>query len=74
MIRVKSAGRWGPAREVHLGSGYWSQDSAVQVMTSRDGADRIRVRWPGGRVVESDLRAKAREITVDRAGEVTRLR
>ena len=33
-IRLTSVGNPGPAREVHAGSGFWSQDSAVQVMAT----------------------------------------
>ena len=33
VIRSKVGDEFGPAREIHCGSGYWSQDSAVQVMT-----------------------------------------
>src|SRR4029079_15075308 len=32
IIRFKNGERLGPAREIHAGSGYWSQDSAVQVL------------------------------------------
>src|SRR5262249_474661 len=32
VIRLKFGERWGPAREVHGGGGYWSQDSLVQVI------------------------------------------
>ena len=39
--------QWGPAREVHAGSGYWSQDSAVQVLALPSTPTRIQIRWPG---------------------------
>ena len=38
----------GPAREIHAGSGYLSQDSAVQVMGYHTYPAGITVRWPGG--------------------------
>jgi len=31
-MRLKSGDRFGPAREIHAGAGYWSQDSPVQVL------------------------------------------
>ena len=30
-------GKAGPAREIHAGAGYWSQDGAVQVLATRGG-------------------------------------
>ena len=50
----------GPAREVHAGSGYWSHDSAVQVM--KPGA-QLTVRWPGGKTTTMNIPEGAREIT-----------
>ncbi|MBI2948391.1 MAG: VCBS repeat-containing protein [Verrucomicrobia bacterium] len=47
VLRLAGRGRAGPAREVHAGSGYWSQDSCVQVMHLSDKPDEIRVGWPG---------------------------
>src|SRR4030095_14623660 len=32
VLRLAFGGKLGPAREVHGGSGYWSQDSVVQVL------------------------------------------
>jgi len=60
----------GPAREIHAGSGYWSQDSAVQVMGLREKPIGISVCWPGGKVTNSDLLKKVREITIDRKGNI----
>ena len=42
--------RLGPAREIHAGSGYWSQDSAVQILGRRDAPGVVRIVWPGGKV------------------------
>ncbi|HKQ40774.1 MAG TPA: VCBS repeat-containing protein [Verrucomicrobiae bacterium] len=50
----------GPAREVHGGSGYWSHDSAVQVMKS--GA-QLTVQWPGGKMTTTKIPEGAREIS-----------
>jgi len=62
------AGRMGPAREIHAGSGYWSQDSAVQVMCAAFEPKQIQIRWPNGKVTKSDIPAGAREVTVDQDG------
>jgi hypothetical protein len=47
-IRLFSGEVAGPAREVHTGSGYWSQEGAVQVMAASGHATQISVQWPGG--------------------------
>lgn len=72
-IRLIHGAKDGPVREVHGGSGYWSQDSAVQVMASPDPVARISVRWPGNHVTQSDVPAGAREITIDTTGRVKAL-
>ncbi len=38
----------GPIREIHGGSGYLSQESAVQVLGLSGNASELEVRWPGG--------------------------
>ena len=54
----------GPVRELHAGSGYWSQDGAVQVLGTSETPTRIWVRWPGGKTVTTNLSPNAREIEV----------
>ncbi|MEW6155793.1 MAG: VCBS repeat-containing protein [Verrucomicrobiota bacterium] len=63
-LRWQGAGIWGPAREIHAGSGYWSADDPVQVMTLPREATHLWVRWPGGRETKTVIPANAREITV----------
>jgi hypothetical protein len=73
-LRLETKAGPGPVREIHAGSGYWSQDSAVPVMPgSREGA-RLRIRWPGDRVTTVDVPPDAAEVAVDFAGGVRRLR
>jgi hypothetical protein len=64
----------GAARQIHAGSGYWSQDSAVQVMATPQTPIQIWIRWPGGRTTTSAVPIGAREINVDLAGHVERVR
>ena len=47
VLRLGSEEKLGPAREIHGGSGYWSQDSVVQVMSFKAAPTKILVRWPG---------------------------
>jgi hypothetical protein len=64
----------GPAREIHAGSGYWSQDSAVQVLAMREPVTQLWVRWPAGKEQTVSVPPKAREITVDPTGKVSVVR
>jgi hypothetical protein len=64
VIRLLRDGQAGPAREVHAGSGYWSQDAAVQVMSSVPAPTAVSVRWPGGQSTTNPIPAGATEIVV----------
>jgi len=66
--------RGGPLREIHAGSGYWSQDSAVQVMASPQSPKEVWIRWPGGKTTTSAVPSGAREILVNPFGDVTKVR
>lgn len=70
-MRLVFGSRMGPAREIHGGSGYWSQDSAVQVMGCPETPTQIWIRWPGGKTTSSPIPAGAREIMVNPAGNLT---
>lgn len=70
VLRLQFAGRQGPAREIHAGSGYWSQDSLTQVLATPARPERIWVRWPGGRVTTTPVPANAKEVTVDADGKL----
>lgn len=61
-LRLKSGPRLGPAREIHAGSGYWSQDSAVQILGGRRPPAQLLVHWPGGTTTTHEIPADAREI------------
>lgn len=63
--------RRGPAREVHAGAGYWSQDSPVQVMSLEPAPTECVVRWPGGRRTSTRIPTGAREITIDTQGRLS---
>jgi enediyne biosynthesis protein E4 len=64
IIRVGFAARWGPAREIHAGSGYWSQDSAVQVMAIPEPPTKVQVQWPGGKKTVTQVPQNARELEI----------
>ena len=71
VMRLVFGQRWGPAREIHAGGGYWSQDSAVQVLGTPEPPTRIWIRWPGGKSTTSPIPAEAKELSVDEGGKVT---
>jgi len=48
VMRVEYADGSGPAREIHAGSGYWSNDAPTQVLGLRGQPVAVWVRWPGG--------------------------
>jgi hypothetical protein len=73
-LRLAHGERRGPAREFHAGAGYWSQDSAVQVLGFDEPPTAIEIRWPGGRVVTTDVPAGARELSVTADGKMSVLR
>jgi len=70
VIRLQFGRRMGPAREVHAGAGYWSVDSAVQVLGCPWEPDSIHVAWPGGSAFVSAIPAGARSVTVDDHGNI----
>jgi len=74
VVRLGTGGRWGPAREMHAGSGYWSQDGAVQVMASPRTVGtmpaQIKGRGPGGRETVSTIPPDVRQIEVGLDGRL----
>ena len=74
ILRLKFGDRFGPAREVHAGSGYWSQDSVVQVMTTPTPCTGLWIRWPGGKTATLDLPPNPLEIRVSFAGDLQKVR
>jgi hypothetical protein len=64
VLRVRYADGEGPAREIHAGAGYWSQDGMVQVLGLRAIPTSVWVRWPGGKTMEAPVPPGARSITI----------
>jgi len=61
-LRLFFGRKAGPVREIHAGSGYWSQDGAVQVLATPEPPTRIWVRWPGGKTATTEVPSNTREI------------
>jgi hypothetical protein len=63
-MRLRYGDTLGSLREVQAGSGYWSQNGAVQVLGRARRAPGLWVRWPGGREQSFPLAEDQREIMV----------
>jgi hypothetical protein len=71
VMRLKWGNTMGPAREIHAGGGYWSQDSAVQVLGAPETPTELWIRWPGGATTTVAVPPDAREISVHPDGRVS---
>ena len=72
-LRLVYGQTMGPAREIHSGSGYWSQDSAVPVMAQASSPASLWVRCPGGKTTTAAIPADAHEIVADDQGKITKV-
>jgi hypothetical protein len=72
VMRLKFGERIGPARELHAGSGYLSQDSAIAVLAVPEPATSLWIRWPGGKVTTTTLPENAQEVVVNEDGKLLR--
>jgi hypothetical protein len=63
-VRIVYQDRMGPVREIQAGSGYWSQNGAVQVFGLATTPTAVWVRWPGGAETRAPVPAGAREVVV----------
>jgi hypothetical protein len=65
VLRLKFNDAFGPAREIHTGSGYWSQDSACAVLALPERRPTaVRVTWPAGRRTEHPVGQDVPEMVV----------
>jgi hypothetical protein len=63
-VRLVYGERMGPVREVHAGSGYWSQNGAVQVFGREGEVTGVWVRFAGRPATTTPVGPAAREIRV----------
>lgn len=63
-LRVVYGGRMGPVREIQVGSGYWSQNGALQVFGLDATPTAVWVRWPGGPESRTPVPNGAKEVEV----------
>jgi hypothetical protein len=69
-VRLHFGLRKGPLREIHAGSGYWSQDSPVVVMGYPTFPEKVEVIWPGGKSRVYRVPAGSLEVEVDPEGRL----
>ncbi|HUR46716.1 MAG TPA: CRTAC1 family protein, partial [Candidatus Saccharimonadales bacterium] len=65
-VRLKFASGLGPVREIHAGSGYWSQDSSTIVLAAPTTPLAVEVLWPGGHRTETPVPPAAKEMHINR--------
>ena len=63
-LRIVYGNRMGPVREIDAGSGYWSQNGAVQVFGLAATPTAVWVRWPGGGEIRVPVPPGAKGIVV----------
>jgi hypothetical protein len=68
MRMIYEDGKEGPVREVHAGSGYFSQDSAVEVLGKAGTPKELWLRWPGGKVNKVPVPPGSAELEINVAG------
>lgn len=73
-VRLAFGAKLGATRELHGGSGYWSQDSAVAVLGTPEAPTEIHVRWPDGRMTRGAVPQGTKEITVAADGGVQKVK
>lgn len=74
VVALRFGGKSGPVREIHGGSGYWSQDSVVPVLSTPQPPTAVIVRWPGGKQTTSAVPAGAMEVAVSPDGMLKRVK
>jgi hypothetical protein len=65
-LRLVYGNRMGPVREIEAGSGYWSQNGAIQVFGLTGTPTAVWARWPGGSETQTPVPAGARDVVVKR--------
>jgi hypothetical protein len=67
-VRLLFGARPGPIREIHAGSGYFSQDSSVCILSMPEVPTGVWVRWPGGKTSSTNLTRNPKSISIPYEG------
>jgi hypothetical protein len=63
-LRIVYGAGSSPVREIQAGSGYWSENGAVQVMGISGTPTEVWVRWPGGAESRTKVAPGSRELVI----------
>ena len=69
-IRLEQNGSLGSKREIRLGSGYWSQDSLIQLFVIGDSKAKLHIRWADSSIATVTIPAGAKAITISQSDGV----
>ncbi|MEE2947353.1 MAG: FG-GAP-like repeat-containing protein [Verrucomicrobiota bacterium] len=69
-VRLEKAGELRAKRELRLGSGYWSQDSLVQVFADVGASSKLHIAWPDRTVAVVRIPDDAKSIKISKPDEV----
>ncbi len=64
ILQAKYGNRFGPAREVHGGAGFWSQDSTTQVLAAPERITELWVRPPARPATSLAVPRDAKEVSI----------
>jgi hypothetical protein len=73
-FQIGDQNNWGPAQEIQIGSGYWSQSSLSKVVAAPKPGGRIRVRWPGTKEWSDAALPDGKSFEVSRENGATRVK
>jgi hypothetical protein len=68
-LRLKFDHRLAPVREIQCGSGYWSQNSPMQILATPEPPTELLVQLPGGKMATNAIPPESKEIRLDRNGQ-----
>ena len=63
-LRIAYGAGMSPVREVQAGSGYWSENGAIQVFGLSGTPVEVWVRWPGGAETRTKVAPGSREVVI----------
>jgi hypothetical protein len=74
-LRLIAGVHRGPVREIQAGSGFWSQNSPVQILSLPHALapQNLWVRWPGGSITETPIPPGSRNLIVQSDGTLADL-
>jgi hypothetical protein len=72
-VRVLTGSSADPIREVQAGSGHLSQNGFEQVFSNSAKPRQVWIRWPGGKVIQFEIKEGETEVIAGPQGRITRI-